>query len=283
MVQAIKLNDLKNRKRKNVGEENGSDESEIDISSTDSENEEEQNGEEEIVNIDFDFFGGNPEVDFHALKNLLRQLFGPQESTRIQLSSLADLILGSPTTTIKTDGKESDPYCFLSFVDFKANHLSDYVKYLQKVDMRLSTFFKTMIDSGNKNCALVLSERLINMPPEVVPPLYKITLEDVATALGDDKHYDFYIIVTRKYEVNFDTDDDTDSGKRNKNKDERSKKRVKADEVDYFHEEDRFFEKYAKIHFESEAKKGVISSYMILDHEGLVKSIDELETEISTW
>lgn len=67
MVQAIKLNDLKNRKRKNVEEENGSDESEIDISSTDSENEEEQNGEEEIVNIDFDFFGGNPEVDFHAL------------------------------------------------------------------------------------------------------------------------------------------------------------------------------------------------------------------------
>ena len=88
MVQAIKLNDLKNRKRRNTEEEeDGSEESEIDISSTDSENEEEQNGDEEIVNIDFDFFGGNPDVDFHALKNLLRQLFGPQESTRIQLSS----------------------------------------------------------------------------------------------------------------------------------------------------------------------------------------------------
>ncbi|EJS42229.1 bcp1p [Saccharomyces arboricola H-6] len=281
MVQAIKLNDLKNKKKRNAEEEeNESEESEIDISSTDSENEEEKPGEEEIVNIDFDFFSGNPDVDFHALKNLSRQLFGPQESARIQLSNLADLILNSPTTTIKTDGKESDPYCFLSFVDFKANHNSDYAKYLQKVDMRLSTFFKTITDSGNKNCALVLSERLINMPPEVVPPLYKITLEDVTTTLGDDKHYDFYVIVTRKYEVNFDTDEDA---MKNKTKDERSKKRVKADEVDYFHEEDRFFEKHAKIHFESEARKGVISSYMILDHEGLVKSIDELETEISTW
>ncbi|CAI4038219.1 hypothetical protein SMKI_04G5600 [Saccharomyces mikatae IFO 1815] len=284
MVQAIKLNDLKNRKRRNTEEEeDGSEESEIDISSTDSENEEEQNGDEEIVNIDFDFFGGNPDVDFHALKNLLRQLFGPQESTRIQLSSLADLILAFPTTTIKTDGKESDPYCFLSFVDFKASHNSDYAKYLQKVDMRLSTFFKTITDSGNKSCALVLSERLINMPPEVVPPLYKITLEDVTATLGDDRHYDFYVIVTRKYEVNFDTDDDAGSGNKNKNKDERSKKRIKADEVDYFHEEDRFFEKHAKIHFESEARKGVINSYMILDHEGLVKSINELESEISTW
>ncbi|EHN02989.1 Bcp1p [Saccharomyces cerevisiae x Saccharomyces kudriavzevii VIN7] len=285
MEQVIKLNDLKNRKRRNTEEEeeNGTDESEIDISSTDSEDEEERNVEEEIVNIDFDFFGGNPDVDFHALKNLSRQLFGPQESTRIQLSSLADLILGSPTTTIKTDGKESDPYCFLSFVDFKANRNSDYAKYLQKVDMRLSTFFKTINDSGNKNCALVISERLINMPPEVVPPLYKITLEDVTAALGDDKHYDFYVIVTRKYEVNFDTDDDAGSGKKDKNRDERSKKRVKADEVDYFHEEDRFFEKHAKIHFESEAKRGVISSYMILDHEGLVKGINELESEISTW
>ena len=193
------------------------------------------------------------------------------------------MILGSPTTTIKTDGKESDPYCFLSFIDFKANRNSDYAKYLQKVDMRLSTFFQTISDSGNKNCALIISERLINMPPEVVPPLYKITLEDVTAALGDDKHYDFYVIVTRKYEVNFDTDDDTESGKKNKNTYERSKKRVKADEVDYFHEEDRFFEKHAKIHFESEARKGVISSYMILDHEGLVKSINELETEISSW
>ena len=68
-------------------------------------------------------------------------------------------MLGSPTTTIKTDGKESDPYCFLSFIDFKANRNSDYAKYLQKVDMRLSTFFQTISDSGNKNCALVISER----------------------------------------------------------------------------------------------------------------------------
>ena len=277
MVQPIKLSELANRKRRNSADNHNdsSDESEIDISSTDSENENPQNedkdDEEEIVNIDFDFYNGNPEVDFHALKNLSRQLFGPVESNRIQLSGLADLILKSPTTTIKTDGTESDPYCFLSFIDYKENKSSDYAKYLKKVDSRLSTFLQTVDNASNKTCALIMSERLINMPPEVVPPLYRITLEDVTNALGDDKHYDFYILVSRKYEVNFDMDNDDQDGKDRTISADRSKKRVKSDEVDYFHEEDRLFEKHAKIHFQSDAKKGIISSYMVLDHAGILK------------
>lgn len=286
MVTTLKLSELTNRKRRNDEEEgNGSsEESEIDISSTDSENEEatgkdiEIDDKEEIVNIDFDFYNGNPNVDFHALKNLSRQLFGPQESNRIQLSALADLMLASPMTTIKTDGPESDPYCFLSFIDYKDNKSSDYAKYLMKVDPRLATFLQTLDNTGDKRCALVMSERLINMPPEVVPPLYKITLDDVSQSLGNGENYDFYIIVSRKYEVNFDTDEDL-----TKSTVDRSKKRVKNDEIDYFHEEDRFFEKHAKIHFQSDAKKGIISSYMIMTHDGLIKAINELEQEIASW
>ena len=170
MVQVVKLSALS--KKRAVDEE-----SDLDISSTDSNISDQENGQEEqeIINIDFDFFNGNPDVDFHALKNLMRQLFGPQESNRIQLSELANLILDSPTTTIKTDGKESDPYCFLSFIDYKANKDSDYAKYLRKVDPKLATFLQT-IDQSEKTCSLVLSERLINMPPEVVPPLYTCLL-----------------------------------------------------------------------------------------------------------
>lgn len=286
MVTTLKLSELTSRKRRNEEKENTSEESEIDISSTDSEDEGKNNGEEdddidEIINIDFDFYNGNPDVDFHALKNLSRQLFGPQESNRIQLSALADLMLSSPMTTIKTDGPESDPYCFLSFIDYKDNRTCDYVKYLVKVDPRLSTFLQTIDNTGNKSCALVVSERLINMPPEVVPPLYKITLEDVSKSLSESgkEHYDFYLIVTRKYEVNFDIDDDSS---RHTNS-ERSSKRIKQEQIDYFHEEDRFFEKYAKIHFETEAKKGIISSYMVLTHEGLISGIEDLENEIAQW
>lgn len=286
MVQAVKLSDLTNRKRRAKEDEIKEDsESEIDISSTDSEGENESDDsdddddDEELVNIDFDFFNGNPEIDFHAMKNLMRQLLGPQVSNRVQLSSLADLILSSPTTTIKTDGPESDPYCFLSFIDYKDNKETDWARYLHKVDLRISTFLKT-IEKSDKKCALVATERLINMPPEVITPLYRITLEDVQKALGDEQNYDFYVFVSRKYEVNFDMDIEDDEGM---DKSARSKKRVRSAEVEYFHEEDRFLEKYSKVHFDSEARKGVINSYIVIDHENLVKAIAELEQAVSTW
>ena len=117
------------------------------------------------------------------------------------------------------------------------------------------------------------------MPPEVVPPLYKVTLEDVRAQLGDDKHYDFYVIVSRKYEVNFDIDEDDMTPAQSS-----TRKKVKqSSDVEFFHEEDRFFEKYAKVHFDSETRKGLVNSYVILDHDGLTKSINELEAAIATW
>lgn len=280
MVQAVKLSELSSRKRR-VDDNQSSEESDIDVSSTDSENDDDEDGgDEEIVNIDFDFFNGNPDVDFHAFKNLLRQLLGPQESSRVQLSQLADLMLASPTTTIKTDGQESDPYCFLSFVNYKEHRDSDYAQYLRKADPKLTAFLQTIDANQSKTCALVLSERLINMPAEVMPPLYKITLEDVTATLGDDKHYNFYLILTRKYEVNFDVDSDDDDDDEPSG---RSKKRVKQVEVDYFHPEDRFLEKHAKIKCDSPARKGLITSYMVVDHQGLIDTISDLEQEIASW
>ncbi|QLQ80730.1 hypothetical protein HG537_0E00830 [Torulaspora globosa] len=278
MVQAVKLSEVTNRKRR-VDENEPSEESDIDVSSTDSENDDDSDGEDEkIVNVDFDFFNGNPEVDFHAFKNLLRQLLGPQESSRVQISQLADLMLQSPTTTIKTDGEESDPYCFLSFINYKEHRDSDYAQYLRKADAKLNAFLQSIDSNQTKNCALVLSERLINMPAEVMPPLYKITLEDVTNTLGDDKNYDFYIILSRKYEVNFDIDSDDEE-----DTSARSKKRVKQAEIDYFHAEDRYLEKHAKIKCESQPNRGIINSYVVVDHQGLVDSINELEQEIASW
>ncbi|AET40260.1 protein-transporting protein BCP1 Ecym_5518 [Eremothecium cymbalariae DBVPG len=272
MRNAIKLSELAKRKREEVEED-----SDVDLSTTNSElDDDNASSNEEIINIDFDFFNGNPEVDFHALKNLMRQLFGQQESNKIQLSSLADLILKSPTTTIKTDGEASDPYCFLSILNYKENKSSNYARYLANVDTKLDTFFKS-VESSNKSCGLIVGERLINMPNQVVPPLYKITLEDVKKVSGKGMAYDFYVIVSRKYEVSYDDDDDDDDDDTN------PRKRVKNSEVDYFHEEDRFLEKHSKIHFQGPVRKGVLPSYIVIDHDSLMRSIQELEEAIAQW
>jgi protein BCP1 len=73
-----------------------------------------------MVNVDFEWFDPQPAVDFHGLKNLLRQLFD-NDAQMFDLSALADLILSQPTlgSTVKVDGNESDPYAFLSVLNLQ--------------------------------------------------------------------------------------------------------------------------------------------------------------------
>lgn len=88
--------------------------SDIDVSSTDeSDNSDVEEQQDEVVNVDFDYFDLNPEVDFHATKTFLRQLFG-DDATNFDISSLADMILtkNSVGTTIKTEGLEETPLRF---------------------------------------------------------------------------------------------------------------------------------------------------------------------------
>ncbi|AMD19179.1 HBR278Cp [Eremothecium sinecaudum] len=280
MVQAIKLSQLAKRKREEAKNAEVESDASFSVSDSDSGEDSDDQDEGEIINIDFDFFNANPDIDFHSVKNLLRQLFGAQTSNMIQLSALTDLALASPMTTIKTDGQESDPYCFLSFINYKENKNSNYAKFLSKVDPKISNFLST-IDNSHQTCALVLCERLINMPAELIPPLYRTTLEDIEKSSENGKHFDFYLIVSRKYEVNFDMDSDDDDD--DEDQDSKPRKRVKAAEVDYFHEEDRYLEKNAEIHIETGAKKGIIASYIVIDHDGLVKAIQELQDNIASW
>ena len=114
--------------KRRVDEESDSD---IDVSSTDSETElestqqQQQEGAttiQETVDVDFDFFDLNPQIDFHATKNFLRQLFG-DDNGEFNLSEIADLILGENYvgTSIKTEGMESDPFAILSVINLTNN------------------------------------------------------------------------------------------------------------------------------------------------------------------
>lgn len=74
----------------------------------------------ELVNVDFEWFDPQPAVDFHGLKNLLRQLFD-NDAQDFDMSALSDLILSQPTlgSTVKVDGNETDPYAFLSVLNLQ--------------------------------------------------------------------------------------------------------------------------------------------------------------------
>lgn len=71
-----------------------------------------------MLDIDFEWFDPQPQVDFHGIKTLLRQLFDA-DALLLDLSALTDVILAQPLlgSTVKVDGNETDPYAFLSVVN----------------------------------------------------------------------------------------------------------------------------------------------------------------------
>ena len=72
----------------------------------------------DMLDIDFEWFDPQPQVDFHGIKTLLRQLFDA-DSQLLDLSALTDIILAQPLlgSTVKVDGNETDPYAFLSVLN----------------------------------------------------------------------------------------------------------------------------------------------------------------------
>lgn len=73
--------------------------------------------DEQLVNVDFDYFDPK-EIDFHAFKNLLRQLFDV-DNINFDLSFLADKIIEQANvgSTVKTDGPDSDPFAMLTILN----------------------------------------------------------------------------------------------------------------------------------------------------------------------
>jgi protein BCP1 len=88
---------------------------------------------------------------------------------------------------------------------------------------------------------LILTERLINVPAEVTPPMYTMLLEEIQWALEEKELYDFshYLILSKTYtEVASKLDVEDDRPKK-------KKKAIAAPETFYFHPEDEIFHKHA--------------------------------------
>ena len=277
------------------------DDSDIDVSSTDSEPEiEHAENAEETVKVDFDFFDLNPDVDFHATKNLLRQLFG-DDSVEFDLSSLADLILkdNSVGTCIKTDGKESDPFALLSVINISNNLENSTVKKLVAYVLdktnnqpKFNVLLRKLLGDKKNKIALIVSERLINMPVEVVPPMYKMLHEEMESV--EDAHekyeFDYFLVVSKVYEMV--------AAKEQEDAKTAKKKKAGADttkEMDYFHYEDLVLEAnsihhgyypYTHVSQETDSRR-VFTEYgldpqlslILLSKDQLQKSVGEMEAK----
>ncbi|KAF2671677.1 hypothetical protein BT63DRAFT_177146 [Microthyrium microscopicum] len=205
----------------------------------------------DMLDVDFEFFDPQPDVDFHGLKSLCRQLFD-LDAQLFDLSALVDLILSQPTlgSTVKCDGNESDPFAFLTVLNLHQHRdkpiIQTIIKYLSSKASKVPNMSGLLDSTGSSSrheVGLILTERLINMPAEIVPPMYNMLMEEVEWANQDNEPYTFshYLILSKTYkEVESKLDaEETRSSKKMK------KSKAVGDNTFYFHPEDETLHKYA--------------------------------------
>jgi protein BCP1 len=109
------------------------------------------------------------------------------------LSELSNLILSQSFlgSTIKTDGEDSDPFALLTVLNMTEHGQKPVIKALAEyfilktqdnpdLNRRLRRSFAS---SSKERVGLILSERLINMPTEVIPPMYKLLSSEIGNAI----------------------------------------------------------------------------------------------------
>ncbi|KAF3677052.1 Basic helix-loop-helix DNA-binding superfamily protein isoform 1 [Capsicum annuum] len=143
------------------------------------------------VQANFEFFDPKPS-DFHGVKILLQTYL---DDKQWDLSGLVDVILGQPTvgTVVKIEndeddgiysivtalnlGRYKDPECMVDLKEFllKACHQKDVVS-------KLSLFLG---DQAN-DVGLLVSQRVVNLPPQLLPHLYDALFDEVSWATEDE-------------------------------------------------------------------------------------------------
>jgi protein BCP1 len=257
----------------------------------------------DMVNVDFEMFDPQPAHDFHGIRQLLRQLFDA-DSALFDLSALTDLILSQPLlgTTVKTDGNESDPYAFLTVINLHEHAanpavqtLASYLLAKSASNPQLQAKLRQILNPGsNAQLGLILTERLINMPVQVVPPMYKMLLEEIEWALAENEPYNFthFMVLSKTYTEVASKLDELEA---RPNKKGRKVAKRKNNEVFYYHPEDEVIrrrcgeENAAGYKFEKEGEaadsKRAFSDMgikpqglmMCVEKEGFAKMVEDLE------
>jgi protein BCP1 len=83
--------------------------------------------------------------------------------------------------------------------------IQDLIKYFKgkaAANPALSPLNELLSQTPVPPIGLILTERMINMPAEVIPPMYNMLLEEIAWAIEDKEPYNFshYLIVSKNYE-----------------------------------------------------------------------------------
>ncbi|CAA3013613.1 protein BCCIP homolog [Olea europaea var. sylvestris] len=169
-------------------------------------------GFEGVVQADFAFFDPKP-GDFHGVKVLLQTYLGNKQW---DLSGFVDLILGQPTvgTVVKIENDEDDAvYSVITALNLgryqDSKCMIELKGYLLKVCQEKDVLAKLRSFMGEyaRDVGLVVSQRVVNLPPQLLPPLYDALFDEVSWATEDEPTKElqnsfrikFYLIISKIY------------------------------------------------------------------------------------
>ncbi|KAJ3072337.1 Mss4p nuclear export [Podochytrium sp. JEL0797] len=218
-----------------------------------------EDGEEELIDVDFDFFDPK-EIDFHGLKSLIKQTVA-NDAEQFDISGLADLIIARPHlgSVVKVDDS-TDPYAVMTVLslipDSKTKKLPAPITTIKEYILAKSaksnkehhTGFQILLNT--KACGLLVNERLINMPPQIVVPMLKMLDEELDWSVEEkkEKEFEYLCYISKTYqEVEPLTEEDADNEGPSRKK---KKKGANSKIVLNFQVEDEVFEKHAEYHFD---------------------------------
>lgn len=148
-------------------------------------------GFEGVVQADFAFFDPKP-GDFHGVKVLLQTYLGNKQW---DLSGFVDLILGQPTvgTVVKIENDEDDAvYSVITALNMGRYQdrkcMIELKGYLLKMCQEKDVLAKLRSFMGEyaRDVGLVISQRVVNLPPQLLPPLYDALFDEVSWATEDE-------------------------------------------------------------------------------------------------
>lgn len=158
---------------------------------------------EAFDSIDVDFACDEPdEGDFHGLKTVLTHyLDGRQFSS----SELVDAIIANPASSVIKCGEDGDVIGAASVLQVSQHGSSEFLA-------EIKDFVKGHAPKGTREAekitaafafestALLISERLLNCPPQLAPPLMETLIKEAEDMARENKSkINQYIFITRAY------------------------------------------------------------------------------------
>lgn len=166
---------------------------------------------QDIVNVDFEFFDPRPD-DYHGVKALLRTYV---DDVKWDLGGFVDVILSQTTvgTVIKTAEDES-PIGVISVLNLGryknqtcVRSIHQFLQTKCSVESDVAEI-EALFEKHPYKVGLLVSERIINLPEELAPPLYCGLLDEIlwatedepTKALRDSFKFKYYLIMTRIFQ-----------------------------------------------------------------------------------